>query len=234
MTALIVRVRRAQLSSRCVSILGYVTWRGIGAVNWDFLTQAARPGRRIGRRHGQLHRRLGHRRRAGGADRHPHRACWPACTWPNTAATTCLAESCGFSRTCMQGIPSIVVGIVAYTLVVLPMQRFSAFAGAVALAMMLGAFRRPHDGRGDVDRLRRHPGSGHGLGQPRWRVILSVVIGCVPRSARHRAHAGHRPHRRRNRAAAVYRAQQPLLASRADAADLHADGASVHVRDRAV
>ena len=37
----------------------------------------------------------------------------------------------------LNGIPSIVVGIFAYGLVVLPMRRFSAIAGAVALAIMM-------------------------------------------------------------------------------------------------
>lgn len=77
----------------------------------------------------------------------------------------------------MQGIPSIVVGIVAYTLVVLPMQRFSAMAGAVALAMML----IPFVARTTEETILMVPDdireAGLALGQPRWRVILSVVVG---------------------------------------------------------
>jgi phosphate transport system permease protein len=37
----------------------------------------------------------------------------------------------------LNGVPSIVIGIVAYTLVVLPMRRFSTLAGGVALGVML-------------------------------------------------------------------------------------------------
>src|SRR5262249_30798224 len=37
----------------------------------------------------------------------------------------------------LNGVPSIVIGIVAWTLVVVPMRRFSAFAGAAALSIML-------------------------------------------------------------------------------------------------
>ena len=36
----------------------------------------------------------------------------------------------------LAGVPSIVIGIFIYTIVVLPMQRFSAIAGALALAMI--------------------------------------------------------------------------------------------------
>src|SRR5690606_3392960 len=51
-----------------------------------------------------------------------------------------LGRAVRFFADVMQGIPSIVVGIVAYALVVLPMQQFSAIAGSVALAMMLIPF----------------------------------------------------------------------------------------------
>jgi phosphate transport system permease protein len=37
----------------------------------------------------------------------------------------------------LNGVPSIVVGIFAYTLIVLPMKHFSAFAGGMALGLMM-------------------------------------------------------------------------------------------------
>ena len=37
----------------------------------------------------------------------------------------------------LSGIPSIVVGVVVYTLVVVPMKHFSAFAGGIALGIFM-------------------------------------------------------------------------------------------------
>ena len=50
---------------------------------------------------------------------------------------TRLATFARFAADVLNGVPSIVVGIFAYTLVVLPVKRFSAFAGAVALAVLM-------------------------------------------------------------------------------------------------
>jgi len=54
----------------------------------------------------------------------------------------------------LSGVPSIVVGIVAYGLVVLPMRHYSAWAGAVALAvLMVPSLAR---GTEELVRLRTH------------------------------------------------------------------------------
>jgi phosphate transport system permease protein len=50
---------------------------------------------------------------------------------------TRLATAVRLSADVLNGVPSIVVGIFAYSIVVLPMKRFSALAGGVALAMIM-------------------------------------------------------------------------------------------------
>jgi phosphate transport system permease protein len=55
----------------------------------------------------------------------------------------------------LNGVPSIVIGIVAYTIVVLPMRRFSTLAGGVALGVMLV----PIVVRGTEEFMRAVPGS---------------------------------------------------------------------------
>ena len=55
-----------------------------------------------------------------------------------------------WSRLCvdiLQGVPSIVIGIVAYFWLVKPLGGFSALSGSVALAIMMLPDRRPVDGR---------------------------------------------------------------------------------------
>ncbi len=76
----------------------------------------------------------------------------------------------------LSGVPSIVIGVVAYGLVVVPMGRFSALAGGVALALiMLPTLIRSTE---EVVRLvpRSYREAALALGAPRWRVIQQVVL----------------------------------------------------------
>jgi phosphate transport system permease protein len=79
----------------------------------------------------------------------------------------------------LNGIPSIVIGIFAYTLVVLPMRRFSAIAGGLALAVIM----LPIVVRATEEIVRLVPPSlreaGLALGLPRRTVLLRVVLPCA-------------------------------------------------------
>lgn len=74
------------------------------------------------------------------------------------------------------GMPAIIMGLVAYELVVRPMRTFSALAGSVALGLLM----IPIVTRSTESVLRLVPRelreAGLALGLPRWRVILSVVL----------------------------------------------------------
>lgn len=76
----------------------------------------------------------------------------------------------------LSGIPSIVVGVVAYVLVVLPMKRFSALAGGVAL----GLLTIPTVTRTTEEMIRLVPDSYReaalALGVPRWKTTLRVIL----------------------------------------------------------
>jgi len=76
----------------------------------------------------------------------------------------------------LAGVPSIVVGVAAYGLVVVPMGRFSAIAGGVALGiLMLPTIVRTTE---EVVRLvpQSYRHAALALGAPRWRVLQSVVV----------------------------------------------------------
>ena len=81
-----------------------------------------------------------------------------------------------YSADIINGVPSIVMGIFAYTVVVLPMRHFSALAGGVALGIML----IPIAVRSTEEFLKLVPmairESALALGLPRWKVIVRVVI----------------------------------------------------------
>ena len=76
----------------------------------------------------------------------------------------------------LSGVPSIVVGIVAYGLLVVPMKRFSAFAGAAALAILMV----PPLARAAEEFVRLVPGTlreaSLALGVAQWRTSLRVVL----------------------------------------------------------
>jgi phosphate transport system permease protein len=76
----------------------------------------------------------------------------------------------------LNGVPSIVIGIFAYTLIVLPMKRFSALAGGVAL----GVIMIPIVLRTTEEIIRLVPASlreaGLALGLPSWKVTVRIVL----------------------------------------------------------
>src|SRR5207237_2416337 len=81
-----------------------------------------------------------------------------------------------FTSYVLNVVPSIVIGIVAYSIVVLRQKHFSAFAGGVALAIMMV----PTITRTTEEMLLLVPESireaAYGLGVPRWRTTLSITL----------------------------------------------------------
>lgn len=74
------------------------------------------------------------------------------------------------------GVPSIIVGIFIYTLVVMPMGRQSGLAGSLALAIIM----IPIVARTTEEMIRLVPGSMRegalALGAPQWRVTWNIVL----------------------------------------------------------
>jgi phosphate transport system permease protein len=87
-----------------------------------------------------------------------------------------FARAVRFSADVMSGVPSITVGIFVYTLIVASTKQFSAYAGGVALAVLM----LPTVTRTTEELLRLVPDSlreaALALGVPRWRAILRVVL----------------------------------------------------------
>ena len=89
---------------------------------------------------------------------------------------TRLANGIRFTADVLNGVPSIVMGIAAYSLVVVPMHHYSAFAGGVALGIMM----IPTVTRTTEEMLLMVPNSireaALGLGVPNWRSVLSITL----------------------------------------------------------
>jgi len=157
-----------------IAIFGYLLYKGIGSINWAFLTQTPKP---VGE--------------AGGG-------------MANAIAGSCLilliasvlgvpigigagiylaeygrnrfGDLVRFTADVLNGVPSIVIGIVAYGIVVLAQGHFSALAGGVALAIMM----IPTITRATEEMLLLVPQTireaAYGLGVPRWRTTLSITL----------------------------------------------------------
>lgn len=87
-----------------------------------------------------------------------------------------LGDAVRFTADVLSGIPSIIIGLFVYALVVLRMGSFSALAGGIALAIIV----LPIVARTSEEALRLLPPSireaALALGIARWRTVVSVVI----------------------------------------------------------
>jgi phosphate transport system permease protein len=81
----------------------------------------------------------------------------------------------------MNGVPSIVMGIFAYALVVMPMHHFSTLAGGIALGIMVipTVLRNTESFLRDVPRAMRE--GAFALGANKWRMIATVVLPAASR-----------------------------------------------------
>ena len=89
---------------------------------------------------------------------------------------TKLAYAIRFTADVLNGVPSIVMGLAAYSLVVVPQNHFSAFAGGIALGIMM----IPTICRSTEEMLLMVPHAVReaalGLGVPNWRSVLSITV----------------------------------------------------------
>ncbi len=93
-----------------------------------------------------------------------------------TVAAKRIAYAVRYAADLLNGIPSIVIGLFAYVMIVLPMKQFSALAGGVALSLIL----MPIVLKGTEEFLKLVPTAlreaGLALGMAEWRVIVTIVV----------------------------------------------------------
>jgi phosphate transport system permease protein len=156
------------------AVFGYLVYKGMGSINWAFLTQTPKP---VGEAGGGMANAI-----AGSA---LMLLIGSAMGVPlGIGAGIYLAEYgrnrfgnvVRFTADVLNGVPSIIVGIVAYGLVVLTQGHFSALAGGVALAIMM----IPTITRTTEEMLLLVPNTvreaAYGLGVSRWRTTLSITL----------------------------------------------------------
>jgi len=157
-----------------IFILGYLVWNGGRYLNWTFLTHLPKP---VGETGGGVANAI-----VGSAKL----LLIAAVTGVPVGfmAGVYLSEFGGktfsflvrYTADLLNGVPSIVMGIFAYTVVVLPMGHFSALAGGLALGVML----TPIVVRSTEEFLRAVPQTlregALALGATKWKTVANVVI----------------------------------------------------------
>ena len=155
-------------------ILGYLVWNGGASLSWKFFTQLPKP---VGESGGGMANAI-----VGSL-----KLLFLAAVMGlpvGLLAGVYLAEFGGktfsfivrYTTDLLNGVPSIVIGIFAYSLAVLPVKHFSALAGGVALGIMV----IPITVRSTEEFLRAVPGNmreaAMALGASRWKTIATVVL----------------------------------------------------------
>lgn len=158
-----------------VSILGYLVIHGIGAINWNFLVKEPAA---VGEAGGGIAPSL-----LGTAILVSIASVigmplgiGVGIYLSELAGDTSFASSARLAINTFIGVPSIVIGIFVYFILVKPTSTFSAVAGGLALGIVM----IPIMARTTEDVLRLVPNSvreaGYALGASQWRVTLGVVL----------------------------------------------------------
>jgi phosphate transport system permease protein len=160
--------------SALVAIFVYLALKGAGTLHWSFITQTPKPVGEAGG--GMANALLGSVMILGIASLFGVPIGIAAGIYLAEYGRNRLGQLVRFTADVLNGVPSIVIGLVAYSLVVIPQRHFSAFAGGVALAIMM----IPTVTRATEEMLLLVPQSvreaAFGLGIPQWRTTISITL----------------------------------------------------------
>src|SRR5580698_1101824 len=156
------------------AIFAYLVYRGVGSPNWAFLTETPEPVGEAGG--GMANAIVGSGFILALASLLGVPVGVGAGVYLAEYGQNRFGDVIRFTADVLNGVPSIVIGIVAYSIVVLSQRHFSALAGGVALAIMM----IPTITRTTEEMLLLVPQAlreaAYGLGIPRWRTTLSITL----------------------------------------------------------
>ncbi|MBV9759477.1 MAG: phosphate ABC transporter permease PstA [Acidobacteriaceae bacterium] len=155
-------------------ILGYLLWHGGRSLNWAFFTNLPKPSGETGG--GMANAIVGSGKVLLVATSIGVPLGFLAGVYLAEYSGKAFASALRYTVDLLNGVPSIVIGIVAYALVVRPMGHFSALAGGVALGIMM----IPIAVRTTEEFLRAVPNSlregAMALGATKAKTIFTVVV----------------------------------------------------------
>jgi phosphate transport system permease protein len=156
------------------NIFMYIVQQGASAIDWDFLTKLPAP---VGEKGGGMGNAiLGSLMMVGLAS--AIGIPWGVATgiYLSEYGKGKLATILRFSIDILTSIPSVVIGLFAYAMIVMKTKSFSAYAGGFALSIIM----IPIIARTTEELMRLVPThireAGLGLGISRWKVILRIVF----------------------------------------------------------
>ena len=199
------------------AIFAYLVYRGVGSINWAFLTQTPKPVGESGG--GMANAIVGSVFILGLASVIGVPLGVGAGIYLAEFGRNRFGDSIRFTADVLNGVPSIVIGIVAYSIVVLYQKHFSALAGGVALAIMMIPNDHAYDGRDAAAGAAGVAGSclragDFALADDSFHYAAHGDFGRD-----HGDYAGVCPGRGRNRASAIHGIREPVLESSSRPAD---------------
>ncbi len=155
-------------------VLSYVAFQGIAGLNLDFFTQLPKPVGEVGG--GMANAIVGTLEIVALASMIGVPVGVLAGVYLAEYGGTQLGKLVRFAADVMSGVPSITVGLFVYGIIVLRTHQFSAWAGAVALAVLM----LPTITRTSEELLKLVPNTlreaALGLGVSRWRATIKVTL----------------------------------------------------------
>ncbi|HTT62204.1 MAG TPA: phosphate ABC transporter permease PstA, partial [Bryobacteraceae bacterium] len=155
-------------------ILGYLVYDGWRSVDWNFFTKLPKPPGEIGG--GMANAIVGSLEIVALATLMGLPVGFMAGIYLAEFGGKFFAGLVRYTADLLNGVPSIVIGIFAWTVVVVPMRRFSAVAGGFALALIL----IPITARSTEQFLNSVPQTlregALALGASKWKTIATVVV----------------------------------------------------------
>jgi len=155
-------------------ILGYLLWQGGHALNWNFFTKLPAPVGESGG--GFAHAIVGSAKLLLLAAMIGIPIGFLGGVYLAEFGGTTTSFVVRYTTDLLNGVPSIVIGIFAYAIVVVPMGHFSTFAGGIALGVMM----IPVAVRSTEEFLRAVPNTlregALALGATKWKAVATVVV----------------------------------------------------------
>ncbi|HAR42719.1 MAG TPA: phosphate ABC transporter permease PtsA [Bdellovibrionales bacterium] len=157
-----------------ISVFSFVTFRGFSALDWDFFISLPKPVGEIGG--GIANALVGTAILVGFGTLIGLPWGFGIGIYLSEYGASKRASAIRFTVDLLASIPSIVIGLFVYAAVVVPMKRFSAYAGGIALGILMV----PTVARSTEEILKLVPihirEAGLALGLPRWKVILRIIF----------------------------------------------------------
>ena len=155
-------------------ILGYLVFNGGTSINWDFFTKLPKPVGEAGG--GMANAIVGSGKILLLASLMGVPIGFLGGIYLAEFSEKGMASVVRYAADLLNGVPSIVIGIFAYSLVVLPFKHFSAYAGAFALGMMMIpiTLRSTEEFLKSVPRMLRE--GAMALGASKWKTIATVIV----------------------------------------------------------